>query len=136
MQTSSINQDGTSKTGQWVVGIRELDKSEHDLYTSDNPPGVPEPFTGRPTSNYTLRTWMCSCSYLDKNTAWSTEGLKVDSVHRYMFLLTWIDESTGKLNCVEINIIHINYNHYKRQSEFNRGISFISVWPKFNNPEV
>ena len=74
------------RTGRWIIGIRQLNQTEHDQYDSDTPLKTVAPLTGRITSNYTLRAWTSTCGYMeatswqnnqDNEPIWLSDGMTV-----------------------------------------------------------
>jgi len=68
-----------NRVGVWHFGVRQLSADEIDKYSMSNPPPVPEPFTGRLTTNFTLLTYTSGCYYSHVgDTEWSSDGCEVE----------------------------------------------------------
>jgi hypothetical protein len=69
-----------NRVGVWYIGIRQLNTTEQDLYSAQNPPPKPAPFTGRLTTNFTLAIYTSGCYFTQKGaTSWDARGCKVCS---------------------------------------------------------
>ena len=72
-----------NKTGNWYIGMRQLSPDEVDQYSSSNEPPVPTPFTGRFTTNFTLRMFKSGCHFTrSEATHWSGYGCEVSGKNR------------------------------------------------------
>ena len=65
--------------GKVVVGLRQVNTSDIDKYSTANPPPVPSPGTGYISSPYNIFIYASSCQYFDeKKGSWSSQGCTVN----------------------------------------------------------
>ena len=68
--------------GRVVIGFRQALSEEIDKYSATKLPPVPEPQTGRITTDYAIKVYASSCLFYDEGVEeWSGEGCEVRSVY-------------------------------------------------------
>lgn len=72
--------------GKAYIGLRELSPDEFDLYSDDNKPPPPKPYTGRfENTNYTIKVYCSACYYYkEEMDSWLSDGCQVNFAAIFM----------------------------------------------------